>query len=184
MKTKSYYVGLVILGFLTWSCSNTNELGSSNSLKTSMNSNAQELTLAMNAISSSAGYQALSTSAETTTASYAHPPVTAFDSTYSSILLADISGVYDYKAADYRKWSPSLLRFFVRSADNADMIVNLPKEKVQKPYNLLRFSPKDTALVNDYKIDLSKYEYKFLCTELNKLYSAAFILCWFFNAEI
>jgi hypothetical protein len=160
MKTKSYYVGLVLLGFLTWSCSNTDELGSSKSLKTSINSNAQELTLAMNAITSSAGYQALSTSAETTTASYTHPPVAAFDSTYSSILLADISGVYNYKATK-NKWNPSILQFFVRSADNADMIVNLPKEKVQKPYGLLRFSPKDSALVNDYKIDLSKYEYKF-----------------------
>jgi len=161
MKTKSYYVGLVLLGFLTWSCSSADDLGSSKSLKTSIQANAQELTLAMNTISASAGYQALSTSTETTSASYTHPPVAAFDSTYSSILLADISGVYDYKAANYKKWNPSLLRFFVRSADNVDMIVNLPKEKVQKPYNLLRFSPKDTTLVNDYKIDLSKYEYKF-----------------------
>jgi len=161
MKTKSYYVGLVLLGFLTWSCSNTDELASSKSLKTSINSSAQELTLAMNAITTSAGYQALSTSTETTSPSFSHPQVAAFDSTYSSILLADISGVYDYKTTEYRKWSPSLLRFFVRSADNADMIVNLPKEKVQKPYNLLRYFPKDTVLVNDYKIDLSKYDYKF-----------------------
>jgi len=93
--------------------------------------------------------------------SYAKPPVMAFDSTYSSILLTDISGVYDYKAAYYKKRAPSLLSFFVRSADNADMIVNLPKEKVQKPNSLLHFSPKDTTLVNDYMIDLSKYEYKF-----------------------
>ena len=70
MKTKSYYVGLVLLGFLTWSCSSADDLGSSKSLKTSIQANAQELTLAMNTISASAGYQALSTSTETTSASY------------------------------------------------------------------------------------------------------------------
>lgn len=161
MKTKSYYLGLVLLGFLTWSCSNKEDLAGNKSLKSSINSSAQELTVAMNAISASAGYQVLATPSETTNPSFTKPHVTAFDSTYSSILLADISGVYDFKAANYNKWNPSLLRFFVRSADNADMIVNLPKEKVQKPYTLLRYSPKDTLLVNDYKIDLSKYEYKF-----------------------
>ena len=164
MKTKKIYLALPFLGFILWSCTSQNE-ASSNSLKTSINSSAQSLTTAMTSIKSTTGYQLLNvsgtSSSSSVSANMVKTPVSAFDSTYSSILLTDISGIYDYKAANYRKWSPALLRFFVKTADNSDMIVRLPESKVKNPWDLMRYSSSDTTLVNNYVIDVSKYAYSF-----------------------
>lgn len=163
MKTKKISLGLLLMSFIVWGCTSQDDLSGSKSLKTSINSGAQSLTTAMNNITSSQGYQILNVSSTSSavSASLSKPPVTAFDSTYSSILLTDISGVYDYKASSYKKWMPSLLHFFVKTADNADMIVRLPESKLKHPGSLLHYSAADTLLANNYVIDLSKYEYKF-----------------------
>jgi hypothetical protein len=158
MKTKSFYIVVLLISIFSWSCSN-NDM-SQGTLKSSLNKSVQELSTAMNVISSSNGYQVLSTPSTDNTASLVKSSVLSFDSTYNSILLADIAGVYDYRAI-YKRGSMSAFRFFTKTGESADMIVRLPEEKVKNPRVLLHFTPADTLLTNNYVIDLSKYEYHF-----------------------
>jgi len=161
MKTKSLYLAVLMLGLLSWSCSNKDGLNTSlntESLKTSINNGVQELTTAMNAISSSAGYQVLTGPADLTTKSAVLSP---FDTITHSIFLADIAGVYDYKAKLIAKGPGSIMRFFNKTAENAQMIVRLPEEKVKASKSLLRYSPADTLLTNNYVVTLSEYQYNF-----------------------
>ncbi|MEI7504312.1 MAG: hypothetical protein WCJ61_13610 [Paludibacter sp.] len=155
MKTKSIYLALILLSTISWSCTtNQNEL-SQGTLKTSLNKSVQELTTAMGKISATDGYQVLSISSTGTSASLVKSSVAAFDSTYSSILLSDIAGVYDYKATRAR--GGSILKYFTKSAESALMVVNLPKEKVKNPSALFHYAPSDTLLTNNYVFSLSKY---------------------------
>jgi len=161
MKTKGFYLALLLGSFTLWSCSNKEDLSQA-SLKTSLNNSVQQLSTAMSVISTSAGYQVLGSSTTSTAGpSMVMSSVVAFDTTYNSILLSDISGVYNYKATPYKRMKNSLMRYFVKTADNAHMIVSLPEEKVMHPGSLLRYSPKDTLLTNNYVFDLSEYQYNF-----------------------
>lgn len=157
MKTKSFYFVMLLISIIFWSCSTT-DLNQS-SLKSSINSNVQELTTAMNKISKSNGYQVLAIStASSNTASFVKSAVaTSYDSTYNRILLADIAGIYDYKASD-KRGPQSALRLFTKTGTSNIMVVRLPESKVKNPNALLRYSPADTTLVNDYIISLSKYQ--------------------------
>lgn len=160
MKTKRIYFGLALLSFIAWSCTTQNELSNS-SLKSSINTSAQSLTTAINTISASEGYQLLTSQSSTANPSMVRQSVAAFDSTYNQILLADINGIWDYKAALYKRWNPSLLHFFQNTGTSNDMVVRLPESKVKNPRALFHFSPADTTLVNNYVIDVSKYAYHF-----------------------
>ncbi len=162
MKTKKIYVALFLVGFIAWSCTSQDSL-SNKSFKTALTTNVQELTTAMEAISATPGYQVLSISNTTANSSpsLVKSSITPFDSTYSSIMLSDIAGVYEYKANHYSRGGMSLLRFFTKTGDSSLMVVRLPEEKVKRPGNLMHFSPGDTALVNNYVVTLSDYQYKF-----------------------
>jgi len=161
MKTKGIYLALLLGSFTMWSCSNKDDL-SQGSLKTSMNNSVHELTTVLNVISTSEGYQVLAGSESSTDGpDMVQSSVLAFDSTYNSILLADIAGVYEYKATPYKRWQNSLMRYFVKTGESAHMIVSLPEQKVLNNRSLLRYSPEDTLLTNDYIFDLSEYQYNF-----------------------
>lgn len=163
MKTKKIYLALALVSFVTWSCTNQNDLTSS-SLKTSINANSQNLITAMDKITTSPGYQLLASQSQASGSQgmmMAKQSVAAFDSTYSQILLSDVAGIWDYKAALFPKHKPDLLRFFQKSGTSADMIVKLPESKVKNYWKLLHYVPADTALVNNYVIDVSKYAYHF-----------------------
>jgi len=157
MKTKSIYLVMLLISIISWSCSTT-DLGQG-SLKTSLNSSALALNTAMNKISSTNGYQVLAiSSASSNTASYVKQSVAAsYDSTYNSILLSYIAGIYDYKASD-KRGPQSALRIFTKTGTSDLMVIRLPESKVKNPNALLRYSPSDTVLVNDYVISLSKYQ--------------------------
>ena len=161
MKTKSIFLALTVLSVITWSCTSEADLASSKSLKSSITSSAQSLQTAMNSITSSTGYQLLSAQSQTGGMMMAKQSVAGFDTTYNQILLADVAGVWDYKAALYKKWNPNLLRFFLKTGTSTDMVVRLPESKVKNPNSLLRFSPADTTLTNNYVLDVSKYAYHF-----------------------
>jgi len=166
MKTNKFYLtALVLLSLITWSCTSQDGLNdiNSSSLKVSIQANAQSLTNAMNTITSSPGYSILSSqsSGSSSNVQQSIESGAPVDTTYSSYALTDIAGIWNYKAANYRKYSPSLLRFFVNGGTNTDMIVNLPESKVKNFGALQHFNPADTALVNNYKIDVSKYYYSF-----------------------
>ncbi len=167
MKTKNYYLGLVLvlLGFLTWSCTNKDEASlSQGSLKTSLNTSVQSLTTAMTAISASQGYQVLANTGPTSAPSLVKSTTSASASFVSApkdtITLSEIAGIYDYKATKY-KWHPELFDFFAKTGTSSDFIVRLPATKVKNPNSLFHFMAIDTTLVNNYVIDVSKYNYDF-----------------------
>lgn len=114
MKTKNVYLALILLGFISWSCSTQDDLGQK-TLKSSINSSVQELATAMKVISSSEGYKVLGVSNTETSASKVSGSWDfVIDSTMNSIVLADIAGVYDYKANYYKRGPQSVLRFFLK----------------------------------------------------------------------
>ena len=164
MKTKSYFAGLVLLSIMTWSCSNKDETQAS--LKTSMDTGVQNLTTAMTTITASSGYQVLATSGSSGSSS---APSLVKSSTsgfmgmsrMDTINMSDIAGTYAYKAAKSQRWRAELLNFFEKTGTSTDLIVSLPELKVKNPKTLFIFTPSDTALVNNYVIDVSKYSYVF-----------------------
>ncbi len=161
MKTKNVYLALILLSFILWSCSTQDDLGQK-TLKTSITSSAQQLTTAMNVISSSEGYKILGISDTQSSASKVSGSWDfVIDSTMNSIVLTDIAGVYDYKANYYERGPKPILRFFTKTADSNIMVVRLPEEKVKRPGSLTHFELADSLLVNNYVISLSDYQYNF-----------------------
>ena len=161
MKTKSFYVASIMLGFIFWNCSKTDVSNSSStqlSLKSALSQNMQDLTTAVNAITSSPAYQVLSGPADLNTKSAQISPL---DTITHSILLADIDGIYDYKATSVRRGFMPIMRFFNKTAESTQMIVRLPEEKVKASRTLLHYTPTDTLLANNYIITLSDYQYRF-----------------------
>ena len=163
MKTRNLYLAIAMLSVMTWSCTKSTSIDDTSvsgvSLKSSLNSGIQDLSSALTAISSTPGYQVLTGSNSLATKS---TTASALDTTLTnSILLTDIKGVYDYKSITVPKGRGSIMRFFTKSAENPLMIVNLPEEKVLSPKELLRYKASDTLLVNNYKVTLSEYQYRF-----------------------
>jgi len=161
MKTKSYYLAVLMLGLIWTSCNRTDNLSNeanSLSLKSSITSGIQDLTSAMNTITTSAGYQVLAGPADLTTKSASLTPL---DTITHSLVLSDIAGVYDYKAKMVAHGPGSIMRFFNKTAENPLMIVRLPEEKVKASKSLLRYIPGDTLLTNNYVVTISQYQYDF-----------------------
>lgn len=160
MKTIKMFMLLTATALIGWSC--TSDLSDS-SLKASLEKSSSDLSAALTAITASQGYQVLATPAvgSASNVSAAYSPV--IDSTYSSILLADILGEYEFnKANTYKKWKQPITNFFSKTADNASlMIIRLPEEKVKRPNALFVYNPADTLLTNNYVFSLNKYDYKF-----------------------
>ena len=162
MKTTKIYVALALLSVVAWSCTTQDELSSSKSLKTSIDASAQSLTTAMNAITSSAGYELLAASSGSSrvAASKVQGNYMPFDTASVSFGLADVAGVWDYKAAlNYRRHVP-LNSFFQKSTTetSSDFILRLPESKIKSPMDLVNYSAADTILTNNYVVDVSKYK--------------------------
>lgn len=162
MKSTKFYLAITLLSFLTWSCSNKNEL-SQGTLQNALSSNTQSLTTAMNTISGSTAYQVLTNSDVPSdgTAKRVSTENTVAVS-MDSILLSNITGIYDYNNTKVvKRWNPSLLQFFTKTADTSFMMVRLPEEKVRRPRELLVYDPADSTLTNNYILGLTDYKYRF-----------------------
>ncbi len=161
MKTKSFYLSLLMLGFIAWSCSKQNTLPNSNtavSLKSSITSGVQDLSTAMAAITTSAGYQVVTGPTDLATKSGV---ITPLDTATHSILLTNIAGIYDYKATTIKRGSSMILQYFTKTGTSAQAVFRMPEEKVKASKSLLQYKPSDTLLVNNYTIALSDYQYRF-----------------------
>ena len=162
MKTKIVNLALILTGLILWSCSSNEDLAQK-SLKTSINQSVENLNTALDKLSSSPGYQVLALSDATTAGpSLVKSLVSGVDSTYKSILLSDIAGVYEYKATPYQKGTKPMMRFFTKTADNDFMIVKLPSVKVKNYRELLKYHPTDSTLTNNFVVTLTKYQDYFL----------------------
>ena len=160
MKTKNLYLLVFIFGLLSWSCSKTSLVNTNPatavSLKSSLTQGVQDLSSAVTSITTSAGYQVVNGPTDLLTKSAVVSP---WDTVTHSVLLADIAGVYDYKATQVkRNHMPSIMRFFNKTKDSTLMVIRLPEEKVKASKKMFTYSPSDTLLTNNYKITVSDYQ--------------------------
>ncbi len=161
MKTKHLYFLVLVLGFIAMSCNKTDSLktpGSQVSLKSAITTGVQDLSTAVTAMTTSTGYQVVNGPTDLLTKSIVISP---WDTVTHSIQLADIAGIYDYKAVAYRHMFMPMMRFFNKTKDTTVMVIRLPVEKVTNSRKLLSYSPADTLLTNNYKITVSDYKYTF-----------------------
>jgi hypothetical protein len=147
------FIGIVLSGAILWSCTKNTMNENSTSLKQAVNQSAQNLNLAMASISSSRAFGILTVndgplkSATTTAAAY---------KVY--IPLDSIKGTYDYKPINKPdRWGWSLIKFFTRTANNSQMLVRMPLQKVSHPRLLWHYSPADSSLKNNFSIAVSAY---------------------------
>lgn len=160
MKTTKIYTALALISVISWNCASHNEVDDA-SLKSSVNSNAVTLTAAVNAITTSVGYQVLSvqnTTSATGPSLVSAADGIAIDTTTIKYSLADVAGIWDYKAALNNKRPVPVNSFFQNSGTSNDLILRMPEAKVKHPAALFIYRPSDTTLVNNYIIDVSKYD--------------------------
>lgn len=149
-------IGTLFISLL-WGCSKndsmTGGIPGNLSLKQSLNQSALNLNSVLSQISSTPAFGILTeTGGGAKAATFA-------DSVYKvNITLDLIKGVYDYKPSvkpDKRGFP--VLHFFNKTADNSQMIVRMPLQKVQNPWTLRFFSPADSTLKNNFSIAVSDY---------------------------
>lgn len=175
MKTNKIYTALVLLSVINWSCTTQNDVSNA-SLKSSVNSNAITLTAAVNTITSSTGYQILLN--HNTTSSPSHVSETegvTIDTTVIKYSLVDVAGVWDYKPSLNKKRPLPLNSFFKNTGTSEDLILRMPEVKVKNPAALFIYRPADTTLVNNYVIDVSKY---------NRIYKQFKPQRWYWNYDM
>jgi hypothetical protein len=134
------------------SCERDQSTISTQELKETLIQNAATLNDAVGVISSTAGFKIFTVSDDGSKS-------TGSDSTYNVYIgLDQIKGIYDYKPVSTTDWHGlSLIKYFTRSADAANMVVKLPLKKVENPRSLRSYTASDTALANNFIITVSEY---------------------------
>jgi len=152
-RSVSFFLVSVFLGALIISCTKNEDVLDSTNLKQTISESAINLNNAMDAISSSKAYAILTISDGT------QKDASIADSTYRVYIPLDsIKGVYDYQpVTEFTTWGTPLIKFFNRTADNNQMVVNMPVEKVENPRTLRHSSPDDTLLTNNFTMAVSAY---------------------------
>jgi hypothetical protein len=151
-KQGRIFLGIILFAALLSGCTKNDGLSESASLKESIDQSALNLNYAMEKIASSQAYSILTLSDDGMAKSGSETDYKVY------IPLDLVKGVYDYKPANsFDRWGMSLIRFFSKSSDNSQMIVNMPLKKVKDPRSLRHFSPEDTLLTNNFSIAVSDY---------------------------
>lgn len=164
MKAKIWLTNIILSLFVFSACDSTTDLKQGEqplldeqvSLKVSLNNSVESLADAVDAIKNSADFKLLSGIEPIVQENVAQmAPEQRADSV--KILLSDISGVYEYSWKKIKRTPNAILRFFDRTADDDNLIVRLPLQKIRNYHLLFIFAPKDTALTNNFEASVSKY---------------------------
>jgi hypothetical protein len=146
--------GAVLLSALIWGCTKNMSSDNNTSLKQSLNQGALNLNTAMASISSSKAFSILTVNDGNLKSA------TLTDATYRVYIPLDsIKGTYDYKPVNKPdRWGWSLIKFFTKTANNTEMVVRMPLQKVSHPRSLLwHYVPADSVLKNNFSIAVSAY---------------------------
>lgn len=152
MKNKvNLFLITVLIAVLISACTKNDGSLNQTSLKLSINQSTQNLNAAMEEIASSQAYGVLTISGLTARS--------ATDSTYKVYIpLESVKGVYDYKPVTKQEsWGISLMHFFTKTSSVNNMVVNMPLKKVTHPGSLRHYLASDTALANNFSINVSAY---------------------------
>ncbi|GET28395.1 hypothetical protein SD074_05970 [Prolixibacter sp. SD074] len=154
-----------------WSCSQNSGGGVTNvsnqTLKEAITNSTDQVSTAMNDISSSDGYKVI-TSGNSNLKS-ADVSATGDEMFSDSITLADVSGVYEYQDSVLNEmqmhwgYGSYMYNHFKMIADTSLFIIKLPESlAVHHPEYCFYKSQRDTdTLVNNFVITTSKYSYKY-----------------------
>ncbi len=146
-------LGVFLLSALLWSCTRNNNADNNLSLKQSLNQSALNLNSAMATISSTKAYSILTVNDGTLKST------TMADAAYRVYIPLDsIKGTYDYKPINKPdRWGWSLIKFFTKTANNSQMLVRMPLQKVSHPRSLWHYVAADSSLKNNFSIAVSAY---------------------------
>ena len=145
-------LGTILFTALSSGCAKNDGLTENATLNQAIDESALNLNNAMEEITASQAYSILTVSDDGTSKS-------ASDTDYKVYIpLELVKGVYDYKPeASFDRWGISLIRYFLKSADNTQMIVNMPLKKVTNPRLLRHYAQEDSLLTNNFSIAVSDY---------------------------
>ena len=149
--------GFLLVSVILMSCSKNGNLNNDPvALKQALTQSTGNLNAAMQAIAATQAFQVFTLDANSGLKSTASVRSDSLFNTY--ILLDSIKGEYDYHPLPgHDRWGRPLIRFFNRTANNDQMIVRLPYEKIQHPRSLRDYRPGDSTLVNNFSIAVSDY---------------------------
>lgn len=165
MKRNMLAIG-TLLFFVTalFSCSDSSDNSPENdlTLEQSLTEKTTTLGTAVSEITNSKGYEILTLSdSDTKTTSEDQEEDTKFSAT---ITLDDIKGIYEYSATisdDSTELKTAYNNRFEKTGDSDSFVVKLPKEKATSPLSLYLEEEGDSALVNDFVITTTQYNYSF-----------------------
>jgi hypothetical protein len=134
-------------------CAKNANLSDSVSLKQAIDQDAARLNTAMTSITSSPAFNILTMKPDAMARS------AEADASYKVYITLDtIKGKYEYnKVNSLNNWGLSLIHFFTKTAEYNQMIVNMPLQKVTRPWSLRHFSKADSSLTNNFSIKVSGY---------------------------
>lgn len=151
MKNNAFKLsGMILMCLLVFSCSKTQNDAGQVSLKSAVLSSTNNLNDAVAAISTSKAFSLLPISSNE---SYKAAAVYT-----ANISLSQVKGVYDFKSlgTSSSRFIP-LIRFFPKSGENDNMVVNMPLSKLKNPGVLRSYQSGDAALPNNFTISVSDY---------------------------
>lgn len=146
------FLGTILFTAFLSACTKNDGLLENATLKQAIDESALSLNSAMAEITASQAYSILTVSDDGTSKSASETDYRVY------IPLELVKGVYNYKPGNsFDRWGISLIRYFSKSADNNQMIVNMPLKKVTNPRLLRQYAPEDSLLTNNFSIAVSDY---------------------------
>lgn len=151
-KNGRIFLGTILFTAFLSGCAKNDGLLENAALKQAIDESALNLNSAMEKITASQAYSILTVSDDGTSKSASETDYKVY------IPLELVKGVYDYEPGNsFDRWGISLIRYFSKSADNSQMIVNMPLKKVTNPRLLRHYAPEDSLLTNNFSIAVSDY---------------------------
>jgi hypothetical protein len=139
-----------------WQCSDESRVETS--LKDALYMSADKLNKALDDIQNSNGYNMLLADTQGSLKSTFSDSTVYFD----SILLEDISGIYEYQRPDSLFYcNHGFYNLFHKTGESNDLIVKLPEERLFHPRRLRYPLDQDTSEQNNFVITASAYHYYF-----------------------
>lgn len=167
MKRNIVAVGaLLFFSAVLFSCSESSDNNPEKglSLEESLKEKTASLSTAVNEITSSKGFDIVTMNdPNTKNGTEEGDDDTMFS---ASITLDDVKGVYEYEPSipaetTETKMGYWMMNMFAKTAESEEFIIKLPKEKAGNPWKLYEQEDGDDALVNDFVITTSQYNYSF-----------------------
>ncbi len=166
MKRNIVAVGvLLFFSAVLFSCSKSSDNNPEKglTLQESLKDKTASLSTAVNEITSSKGFEIVTMNDPATKSGTEEDDDTRFS---ASITLDDVKGIYEYEPSIPAETTDAkmgywMMNMFAKTGESEEFIIKLPKEKAGNPWKLYEQEDGDDALVNDFVITSTQYNYSF-----------------------